>query len=1004
MKIIHWVLTRLIGLSFLLFFSSEVLLSANISSAQAGNWNEPSTWENNQIPQANDQVTIRHAINLQLDNAEDLQRLTIGEGGSLVIDNNRVLNVADLNVQADRSLSLQRGIINVSNNLTIGQGSIFNITDGNLSVNDTFDLSGSFILAEDGFINLTFSNDLIIRASANFLANGSANLNVAGRTIIFGTFQDNNNAGNHLFRQNLEIRPGGSFELNSNSACTFSESVINQGQFNKLGTGTVTFDSTNPHILSSNSLSPMLLNGNISLENNLDIQGSSAISLGGELDLGSTTVSNNNTAILTVGGNLLGTGAWINSTNTILRYQGADLPLPNGNLNIAQPNSTMIYAREGDQNMKPMDYAHLIVEGSGNKTFNINSQSLLMNEDLEIRENANLTISIAEPHDLIFNQNLINAGTLQTTGAGDVIFQGNAAQIRNTASLTFQSDIQVNNLLEIESTRNVTMNGLLSGSGTWRHLNGFALFYTHPEPPLVQGNFEVAIEGSIVVYSGTNQSIRATDYYNIQCSGTGLKTLTGNTSILGDIFIEEQAHLDLDASQSYTLDIMGSFINIGQFTTHDDLVNLSGDFNNQGQFIANQGNFILNGAIIQTVSTANETLNFQNLVINNPQGVNLEGSVQINNRLALELGIVNVSEDNPLVLGQSIQADPGNAQSYVNGPVSKILQSNESFFFPIGGDQNYGPLEILNVENNSTFTARYVSEPHPQSNQDGPELAFISEAEYWFLTAEPLSSARVRLYWSDATFSGVLNIDDLKIARWDSSGQSWVNEGGVPNNRGIIQTGALSTPQALSRFGAFSFASFAGFNPIGNTDEQPRAPILQGANVLNNQVVLDWQDVSTIEIGYLIERSEGDSENFQVLDSVMSPNITTYTDTTAQLGNLYFYRVLARGIVKNSEPSNILGVKDLVVNSLDNPLLRDNLAIYPSPFQKELTLELKSERVQTLSWELFNISGQKLIQSQLQRQMDQNKYLLTFPDLKPGFYLLSVNWGDGAVIQTLIKK
>lgn len=70
-------------------------------------------------------------------------------------------------------------------------------------------------------------------------------------------------------------------------------------------------------------------------------------------------------------------------------------------------------------------------------------------------------------------------------------------------------------------------------------------------------------------------------------------------------------------------------------------------------------------------------------------------------------------------------------------------------------------------------------------------------------------------------------------------------------------------------------------------------------------IVLNWQDNSSTETNYVVERSGIDGVWSSI--AVLSPNITTYSDTVLA-NTTYFYRVAARQGTKQSEWTDSVGV------------------------------------------------------------------------------------------------
>jgi hypothetical protein len=68
------------------------------------------------------------------------------------------------------------------------------------------------------------------------------------------------------------------------------------------------------------------------------------------------------------------------------------------------------------------------------------------------------------------------------------------------------------------------------------------------------------------------------------------------------------------------------------------------------------------------------------------------------------------------------------------------------------------------------------------------------------------------------------------------------------------------------------------------------AGVYNTANPSQGAINLVWQDKSSIETGYSVERST-DNKTWTVLTSTLAPNSTSYSDTGLTLGTTYYYRV-----------------------------------------------------------------------------------------------------------------
>ncbi|PYJ01874.1 MAG: hypothetical protein DME25_17335, partial [Verrucomicrobia bacterium] len=114
--------------------------------------------------------------------------------------------------------------------------------------------------------------------------------------------------------------------------------------------------------------------------------------------------------------------------------------------------------------------------------------------------------------------------------------------------------------------------------------------------------------------------------------------------------------------------------------------------------------------------------------------------------------------------------------------------------------------------------------------------------------------------------------------------------------------------------------------PVGGIPPEP-ARLAAGAAGTNG-VQIWWQEDADNEAGFSIERST-DASTWQVVDAV-GANVTNYTDSSALLAPLYFYRVRATNSSGSSRFSNIAGANRQPPVTLACGTLSRNLVWSPS--------------------------------------------------------------------------
>lgn len=188
------------------------------------------------------------------------------------------------------------------------------------------------------------------------------------------------------------------------------------------------------------------------------------------------------------------------------------------------------------------------------------------------------------------------------------------------------------------------------------------------------------------------------------------------------------------------------------------------------------------------------------------------------------------------------------------------------------------------------------------------------------LTATPISSSRIDLAWTDNS----TNEDGFKIER--CTGAAAFCDTNPANFAQIAQVGANVTTYSDTGLAASTTYSYRvrAFNSGGNSGysntadattlapNPPAAPSnLTATAVSSSQINLAWQDNSSNEDGFKIERCTGTAVfctanpgNFAQITQV-GANVTTYSDMGLAANTTYSYRVRAFNGDGNSGYSNI---------------------------------------------------------------------------------------------------
>jgi len=416
---------------------------------------------------------------------------------------------------------------------------------------------------------LTVVGDLTI--SAGTLQLSTLGLEVHGSTSITGTLNDNSATGTNLFIGAVTINSGGVWATSNNPAFEFKSNFTNNSSSGfTSGTGTYSFTE----VAISQELS-----------------GTQAFTI--------TNVSNSNQVNgLVLSGQYPTIGTLTQQTSGRLKFTGT---LPTITTLDATANPNTVQYAGATQNIKDTTYHHLIVGDSsiGTKTLTGNitvNGDLTVNTDSVLDPTSSYSVNTSGTNDLTvygtikvqhstftgsYNgfdtfslssgttdyalsgaQTVDNTnayGTLKLSGSGTKTLAGDVntanALVTGTAivdPLTYSlSDFVGGNSLNVESGATLLVKaGAFSGGGG-------AGNYQHSTVNLNSG--------SIVDYAsaGAQTISNSLSYSNLKTSGSGVKTLGGNTTITGDMTvgtgttIDPTASYTLTGSGTNTLDVTG---------------------------------------------------------------------------------------------------------------------------------------------------------------------------------------------------------------------------------------------------------------------------------------------------------------------------------------------------------------------------------------------------------------------------------------------------------------
>ncbi|HYV32608.1 MAG TPA: right-handed parallel beta-helix repeat-containing protein, partial [Candidatus Binatia bacterium] len=192
-----------------------------------------------------------------------------------------------------------------------------------------------------------------------------------------------------------------------------------------------------------------------------------------------------------------------------------------------------------------------------------------------------------------------------------------------------------------------------------------------------------------------------------------------------------------------------------------------------------------------------------------------------------------------------------------------------------------------------------------------------------------VTNAFNNLIWGNAVSILLSNGATVVLDYSDVQGTNWPGTGNISADPRFLNPAADDFrlgPGSPAIGAGLAGADLGVHFPVGGIPPEPARLAARAAGT--NGVQIWWQEDADNEAGFSIERST-DASTWQVVDAV-GANVTNYTDSSALLAPLYFYRVRATNSSGSSRFSNIAGANRQPPVTLACGTLSRNLVWSPS--------------------------------------------------------------------------
>jgi fibronectin-binding autotransporter adhesin len=370
----------------------------------------------------------------------------------------------------------------------------------------------------------------------------------------------------------------------------------------------------------------------------------------------------------------------------------------------------------------------------------------------------------------------------------------------------------------------------------------------------------------------------------------------------------------------------------------------------------------------------------------NPNNTTLSVPVFVTNDLVLSNGIIKTTATNILTLNDNANASTGTATSFVDGPMKKI--GDDAFVFPVGNNSVWARIGISAPASTSAeFQAQYNAVAYSDITNVLSPINNVSQNEYWILNRTVGSdNVNVTLYWESGARSGISDLADIVVARYN--GSKWEDKtqnGGVT---GTSNAGSV-TSQAITAFSPFTFGSKSGKNTL------PVELLSFEAACNNNNVDLAWSTASEINNDYFTIEKSSNAQNWNVVATIQGSGNTntitnySYTDN-ANDGNSTYYRL------KQTDYNGEFKYYDSIAVKCGDVFRQINL--YPNPASNQTICSIYSDNQSQARLEITNYMGTIVFSENYDLQNGFNALTIDVSEFQSGVYYVVVRSSNENII------
>ncbi len=435
---------------------------------------------------------------------------------------------------------------------------------------------------------------------------------------------------------------------------------------------------------------------------------------------------------------------------------------------------------------------------------------------------------------------------------------------------------------------------------------------------------------------------------------------------------------------------------------NDQLVHINGSFSNYSALLLNDGDFRLTGNFLSEVNVSNEgtgiyrfigvdqqnltlydTLRMFNVEIDNPSGINFDGTnhLQVFGNFSFLDGIVYTNIESLTSFQNNASTSGAYDFSHIDGPAFK--RGTDDFVFPLGDLGNYRPAAISDLETAGIFQMEYF---HQTYNPDLKEVALlqVNEEGYWDVqNIESTQFPKLTLNY-DENSNLFTELEFVEIVHFR---EEWEI---VPSiSDGASPSVGITTQERLAQFGFYTTAERRKFNPnlitiAVNQDEDCAIRVdwimAEGSVVQNYEVEMSYDSIEFTKIG-------------EVLGSLSAlPTVTSYffiDDNLHEAATIYYrVKMIPPGIA-----TDLFTYSPTV--ALENNCIFEDCLLYPNPVSsgENLNFQVSSSEEMQMPLEIWDEIGRLMFKQTLDLKIGPHIYEIRTGEMRlpSAMYFLKVS-------------